>query len=110
MKKKQKHVLRKRNRQNIGSVFSALCLCVAFCYLAGPLALAGSWGDHQNAEKLYSTGISTSGTVTDIYTNNKLTFALGNFVTITGQTVSFQYEIDNRSADFVGETVALIYN
>ncbi len=48
--------------------------------------------------------------VTDIHASSRLTFAVGNFVTNTRQTLSFQYEIDNRSAAFVGETVTLIYN
>jgi len=110
MKKKQKHVLRKRSRQKQGSVFLGFCSCIALCYLFGPIILAAALGDYHSAEKLYSTGISTTGTVTAIDSTGKAIIAAGNFVTITGQTLPFQFPIDTTSSAYVGETVAILYN
>lgn len=111
MKKKQKHVLRQRRRQlQKGGFLGALCVCILLCYLFGPIILAASLGDYRNEEVLYSTGISTTGTVTAIESTSKTTIAVGNFVTITGQTISFQYDITYTEDAYIGEPVAILYN
>jgi len=111
MKKKHKHVSRQRRRQlQKGGLLGALCVCIVLSYLFGPIILAASLGDYRNEEMLYSTGISTTGTVTAIDSTGKTTIAVGNFVTITEQTVSFQYDIDNPTEAYIGEPVAILYN
>ena len=111
MKKKHKHVQRERRRQlQKGGFLGFLCVCILLSYLCGPMILAASLGDYHNEEALYAKGISTTGTVTAIDSMSKTTLAVGNFATITGQTVSFQFDIDHPDDAYVGEPVAILYN
>ena len=111
MKKKHKHVLRERRRQlQKGGFLGFLLVCILLSYLFGPMLLAASLGDYRNEETLYSVGISTTGTVTAINSTARTTIAAGNFVINTGQTLSFQFDLDNPQDAYIGEPVAILYN
>ncbi len=111
MKKKHKHVLRERRRKlQKGGFLGFLLVCILLSYLFGPMLLAASLGDYHKAETLYTTGIATSGTVTAINTTGKTTIAAGNFETIAGQTIPFQFDVDDYDHAYIGESVAILYN
>src|SRR5690242_6769251 len=111
MKKKHKHVLRERRpKLQRGGFLGFLLVCNLLSYLFCPMLLAASLGDYHKAETLYLTGISTTGTVTAINTTGKTTIAAGNFETITGQTIPFQFDVDTSDEASIGESVAILYN